>query len=152
MGDIQDHADRLALSQKKIADLEQRERNAVQETDKYKKINEDLTHRIIRLGGKIHDIEDDLDHEKEDRHADNKAIALRIMQNKINDLEKKLSCALWDLQDTASSHNTLEIQERLTVQNKKLLDKVDRLQTKNAKVSGDCSLVHICAIFLINFI
>ena len=152
MGDIQDHADRLALSQKKIADLEQRERNAVQETDKYKKINEDLTHRIIRLGGKIHDIEDDLDHEKAGRHADNKATALRIMQNKINDLEKKLSCALWDLQDTASSHNTLEIQERLTVQNKKLLDKVDRLQTKNAEVSGDCSLVYICAVFLISFI
>jgi hypothetical protein len=155
-----DHEDHILELSQKVSVLEARERHALGEVSKYKKISEDLKYEVIRLGGEIHHMEDELEHEKSEHHPDNRATALRIMeskvrhqQDKINDLKEKLSCAevLTDTskvsEPSALPNNTIsEIQERLTVQNKKLLDKVDRLQTKNAEVSSICSV--LCYVIL----
>jgi len=100
----------------------------------------------VRLGGQLVTATDDLNNAQVESQ-DKRVTQLRLLERKVINDERKIKRLEMELASSSKNEVPAELKierlaekdfilQKLTAQNKKLLDKVDRLQVDNSKVSA----------------
>ena len=149
MGNVyktKDHEEHILELSQKVAVLTAREKHAVSEAAKYQDLAEHLKYEVVRLGGQLVTATDDLNNAQVESQ-DKRVTQLRLLERKVINDERKIKRLEMELASSSKNEVPAELKierlaekdfilQKLTAQNKKLLDKVDRLQVDNSKVSA----------------